>query len=474
MPLTDFEYGSNVGQVKKVKFGILSPQRIKQKSVCEIYKHITGTNDKEGTLWDLRLGPIDRGIICPTCQYSYKDCPGHFGHLNLAKPVYHPMYYTTIINILGCFCHRCSSILINKYDPEVHDLIYSKSIKNRLSYVKDRVKSMKNCLTCGADQPSKYVKDKDSILGIKYLRFKAEYPQKDTTPYYEIINPETVMTIFKNITDEDIELIGLDHKLSRPEWMLLSILPIPPPAMRPSVKADNGKISEDDLTYKLNEIIKFNNQLRQKISTVDTKTNFIEDCWQLLQYHVATYMDNEIVNIPRAQQRSGRPLKTIRQRIKAKEGRIRGNLMGKRVDGSARSVITADPYLSMDQLGVPIRVAMNLTYPELVTQFNRNKMLQLIRNGSEVYPGAKHIKFRRSSGLIRIRGSSDHNLEPGDIVYRHLMDNDWVLFNRQPSLHKMSMMAHRVKVLEGNTFRLNVNVCAPYNADFDGDELGFI
>lgn len=472
MPLTDFVYGANVGQVKKVKFGILSPERIKQKSVCEIYKHITGSGDKEGTLWDLRLGPIERGIICPTCQYTYKECPGHFGYLNLAKPVYHPQYYTTIINLLGCFCHRCSSILIDKYDPKIQEEIYAKTGKNRIAYVKDHLKSMKNCMNCGAEQPSKYMKDKDGIMRIKFFRFKAEYSQKEGQSTYEIMNPETVYTIFKNISDEDVELVGLDSKLSRPEWMLWTIMPIPPPAMRPSVKADNGKTSDDDLTYKLNEIIKFNNQLRQKIAEA-AKPSFIDDCWQLLQYHVATYIDNEIVNIPKAQQRSGRPLKTIRQRIKAKEGRIRGNLMGKRVDGSARSVITADPYLSMDQLGVPIRVAMNLTYPELVTVYNRNKMLQLIRNGSDVYPGAKHIKFHNSTGLTRIRGSSDRDIEPGDIVYRHLMDNDWVLFNRQPSLHKMSMMAHRVKVLEGNTFRLNVNVCAPYNADFDGLHCGF-
>jgi DNA-directed RNA polymerase beta' subunit len=324
----------------------------------------------------------------------------------------------------------------------------------------------KSCPNCGADQP-KYSKDKNGIIRIVYSYSRSKGDGKPT----QIINPEMILTIFKNISDEDVELIGLDPKLSRPEWMIWTIMPVPPPAMRPSVKRDEGTTAEDDLTRKLNDIIKFNNQLRIKIAEKDVKQGFIDDCWTLVQYHVATYIDNEISHLPPAQQRSGRPLKTIRQRVKAKEGRVRGNLMGKRVDGSARSVITADPYLSLEQLGVPRRVAVNLTYPELVTQFNVAQMTQLVRNGPLIYPGAKGLKRSTDKNRINLQISEDRDkmvLQPGDIVYRHLLDGDWVLFNRQPSLHKMSMMSHRVKVLDGNTFRLNVNVCAPYNADFDG------
>lgn len=472
MPIVDFDYGENVCQVNKVVFGILSPQRIKQKAVCEIYKRITNVRQTEGTLFDPRLGPTDKGVKCPTCLYTYKECPGHFGYLLLAKPVYHPQYYPTIMNLLGCFCNRCSSILVNKYNPQIQEELNNRTGKNRLTYVKDLIRKEGNiCPNCGATNPNKFIKDKDGIL-----RIKAVY-QKDSQsqPTFAGVNPETVLTIFKNITDEDIELIGLNPQLSRPEWMIVTILPIPPPAMRPSVRADNGKTSEDDLTHKLNDIIKFNSQLREKLHEQDRKLSYIEDYWQVVQYHVATYVDNEISNIPKAQQRTGRPLKTIRQRIKAKEGRVRGNLMGKRVDGSARSVITADPYLSLDQLGVPLKVATNLTYPELVTHYNLSQMIQIVRNGYKKYPGAKHIKSKGATLRKNLKYVSDDErkyiamkLGPGDIVYRHLMDNDWVLFNRQPSLHKMSMMAHRVKVLEGDTFRLNVNVCAPYNADFDG------
>jgi DNA-directed RNA polymerase II subunit RPB1 len=464
MPLSEFDYTEDVGTVNKVVFGILSPERIKEKSVCEIYKHITNLKNLEGTLMDPRLGPIERGQICPTCNFTYKNCPGHFGHLILAKPVIQIQYYNTIIKLLGCVCNRCSSILVDKYNPAIMKEISSRRGKGRYLYVTKAAQS--DCPNCGATQP-KFTKEKEGIA-----RIKCAYG-KDKTEVRETINAEIIHTIFKNVSDEDCLLLGLDPSKSRPEWMIWTIMPIPPPAMRPSVRSDSGKVSDDDLTHKLNDIIKFNNQLRIKIDE-KTKQSFIDDWWQVVQYHVATYVDNELSNIPKATHRSGRPLKTIRQRVKAKEGRVRGNLMGKRVDGSARSVITADPNLSLDQLGVPRLVAMNLTYPELVTPYNITQMTQLVRNGPDVYPGAKSFRRKYYSSKKNLKFFSDRDsisLEPGDIVYRHLMDNDWVLFNRQPSLHKMSMMAHRVKVLEGKTFRLNVNVTSPYNADFDGDEM---
>lgn len=468
MPIADFEYDETVGLVKQVTFGILSPERIKQKSVCQIYKHITSAKSYEGTLMDPLLGPIERGVVCPTCQLQYNECPGHFGHLVLAKPVIQCQYYQTIIKLLGLFCNRCSSILVDKFNPAMREELMSKKGKGLFAFVENAVKKHRVCPNCGAEQP-KFTKGKDEVLKIEatYSTGKSEVKAK------QVLNPEIIHTIFKNISDEDVTLIGLDPKLSRPEWMIWTIMPVPPPAMRPSVKSDAGKTNDDDLTHKLNDIIKFNNLLRNKMAEPAQSQNpvFIQKCWHLLQYHVATYIDNEISNLPKAQQRSGRPLKTIRQRIKAKEGRVRGNLMGKRVDGSARSVITADPCLSLDQLGVPYQIAMNLTYPEWVTPYNLAQMTQLVRNGPHTYPGAKSYKRKGERNRINLKYVEDREqiqLRYGDIVYRHLLDNDWVLFNRQPSLHKMSMMGHRVKVLEGKTFRLNVNACAPYGADFDG------
>jgi DNA-directed RNA polymerase II subunit RPB1 len=479
MPLSDFEYNEDVGTITRVTFGILSPERIKQKAVCEIYKHITNSNHKEGTLADPRLGTIERNIICPTCGQTYKECPGHYGYHMLAKPVIQIQYYHDIIKILKCFCNQCSAIRFNKYDVEALVELKSRKGKSRFLYVSEKAKSIKTCLNCGAAQPE-WKRDKDGIAKVAKIDRIGKIPVIHTLEgdkkekLIETVDPEIILKIFKKISDEDVDYIGLNPKLSRPDWMIWTIMLIPPPQMRPSVKSETGKVSDDDISHKLNDIIKFNTQLRIKLEE-PTKKNYIDVWWQLLQYHVATYVDNEISNIPKATHRSGRPLKTIRQRVKTKDGRVRGNLMGKRVDGSARSVITADPNLSLDELGVPKQIAMNLTYPEKVTIYNISQLTQYVRNGPDVYPGAKSYKKKgkkENKKSLRLESNRENiKLQPGDIVYRHLIDGDWVLFNRQPSLHKMSMMGHRVRVLPWKTFRLNVNVTSPYNADFDGDEM---
>jgi DNA-directed RNA polymerase II subunit RPB1 len=235
---------------------------------------------------------------------------------------------------------------------------------------------------------------------------------------------------------------------------------------------DGTSRGEDDLTYKLCDIIKANAFL-QRAEANGEPGHRIKDHEELLQFHVTTFVNNEISGMPRAMQRSGRPIKAIRARLKGKEGRLRGNLMGKRVDFSARTVITGDPNLSIDQVGVPRSIARNLTYPEIVTPYNINQLQELVRNGPGLHPGAKYV-IRDNGDRVDLRyiGSKGNmSLQYGWIVERHINDGDVIIFNRQPSLHKMSMMGHKVKVMPYSTFRLNLSVTSPYNADFDGDEM---
>jgi DNA-directed RNA polymerase II subunit RPB1 len=277
---------------------------------------------------------------------------------------------------------------------------------------------------------------------------------------------EYVLRLFRRISDEDVDFMGLNRYWCRPDWMICTVLPIPPPQVRPSVIQDNNQRSEDDLTHKLAEIIKTNNNfLRPRIEGNAAKS-VIDEWTNVLQYHVATLVDNQIPGVAPSAQRNGRPLKSIQQRLGSKEGRIRYNIQGKRVEFSARSVITPDPNISIAELGVPEKIAMNLTRPERVTPFNMKKMYKYVQNGPDKHPGAKTI--RRADGrIISLKHVNTREivLKYGDVVNRHLMDGDIVLFNRQPTLHRMSMMGHRVKVLKYKTFRLNVSVTAPYNAD---------
>ena len=477
----------NTEEVDSIQFGIFDPELIRKGSVCNILTSdiYDGNEPKVDGLFDPRMGVTDYSRLCATCNNTIDMCPGHFGHIDLAVPIYHIHFLGSVMKLLSCVCFKCSSILINKKDVDMVTKIMSKTKKHeRFSFIKENLSSKKKCHECNINQPGKYVKsmsDKyENTMG-SIINIWADFSDTsdDSTKAKQLLSPLICQQIFKRISEEDCELLGFSHKYSRPEWMICSVLPIPPPSMRPSIRQDNNQRSEDDLTFALVHIVKWNNKVKTILQT-NKEFKHINGYISCLQYYVATYIDNQISNIPSHLQRSGRPLKALFQRLKAKEGRIRGNIMGKRVDYSARSVISVDPNIRIDQWGVPQKIAMNLTFPETVTKYNIDKMYKLVRNGHAKYPGANTIIKMTSNCYgdpspctfsLKHVDLNGVKLEYGDIVNRHLLDDDVCLFNRQPSLHRMSTMGHRIKIIKGNTFRLNVSVTTPYNADFDGDEM---
>lgn len=469
---TEEETISNVEKVIGVQFGIMGPEEIRNRSVVKIVTQETynGNEPVIGGLFDPRMGVLDHGKICPTDGLNNKLCPGYFGHIEMARPVFHIHFLSTIQKILKCVCYRCSSLLVDKNSDKVRNLMDKKS-KQRWLEIYNMSQKIKKCGQecengCGAIQPDKITKDGVAKI---YAEWKnVEGLEEGANKQH--FSAEKILKIFKRISDEDCEILGFSRLWGRPDWMICQVLPVPPPAVRPSVRQDNNQRMEDDLTHKLVDIIKTNKTLQQKIDS-NSNPQIIDEWTTVLQYHIATFVDNEIPGVAPAAQRSGRPLKSIRQRLKTKEGRVRGNLMGKRVDFSARSVITPDPNIEIDELGVPKTIAMNLTVPETVTKYNIYSLYSCVRNGPEIHPGAKTIKKGNRKIHLGYVVRDDIILEIGDVVNRHLSDGDYVLFNRQPSLHKMSMMGHRVRVMECSTFRLNVSVTSPYNADFDGDEM---
>lgn len=325
---------------------------------------------------------------------------------------------------------------------------------------------------CGNIQPE--VRREGLRLNGTWKAQKGDEENEGQQPEKKPITPQMALNIFRHISIEEIKKMGLSNDYARPEWMIITVLPVPPPPVRPSISVDggNGMRGEDDLTYKLGDIIRANGNVR-RCETEGSPAHVVTEFEQLLQFHVATYMDNDIAGQPQALQKSGRPVKSIRARLKGKEGRLRGNLMGKRVDFSARTVITGDPNLSLDEVGVPRSIARTLTYPETVTPYNIQKLHQLVKNGPNEHPGAKYV-IRDSGERIDLRHhkrAGEISLQYGWKVERHIVDGDYIIFNRQPSLHKESMMGHRVRVMPYSTFRLNLSVTSPYNADFDGDEM---
>ena len=291
---------------------------------------------------------------------------------------------------------------------------------------------------------------------------------------YDDLLPTTVLKLFESITDEDCEIMWIDPLIGRPEHLILQNILVPPVPIRPSVAMDSGGGSnEDDLTVKLQEILEINAALQLALIKGPVTKTIIEE-WDFLQMQVAQYINGEMPGLQRPI--GAKPIRGLCQRLKGKQGRFRGNLSGKRVDFSARTVISPDPNLRVDQVGVPVHVAKIMTYPERVSRYNIEKLRVRVRNGPDIHPGANQIRMGGKNGFVKSLAFGDRDraatmLKIGDVVERHMEDGDVVLFNRQPSLHKVSIMAHHVKVMDWRTFRFNICACAPYNADFDGDEM---
>lgn len=521
-----------------IDFGLMDPETYRDMSATKVITADTYDDDGypiDMGLMDPRLGVIDPGLECRTCGSHSGSCNGHFGHIELAAPVIHVGFTKLIRRLLRSTCRECGRLALDDAQRDEFRDRYERAKElgddehDVLKAAVRQARKASTCPFCGEPQadikhekPTTYYEVQDVLSGDYSERIAAamqpdeEEDDPGTSPQelaektdiaVDRINeimagefrprkedrraiekaldvdlteedmnklmPSDIRDWFEDIPDEDLEVLGIDSEHSRPEWMILTVLPVPPVTTRPSITLDNGQRSEDDLTHKLVDIIRINQRFMEN-REAGAPQLIIEDLWELLQYHVTTFVDNEISGTPPARHRSGRPLKTLSQRLKGKEGRFRGSLSGKRVNFSARTVISPDPTLSLNEVGVPDRVAKEMTQTLNVTERNVEEARQYVRNGPEAHPGANYVR-RPDGRRLKVTEKNCEELaekvEADWEVNRHLVDGDIVIFNRQPSLHRMSIMAHEVVVMPYKTFRLNTVVCPPYNADFDGDEM---
>ena len=510
-------------RIKSLHFGLLSPEEILSQSVLSVTdRNLFDISTQPGTQRrvltkhgpnDERLGTSSKTALCGTCGRGLKDCNGHFGHVKLALPCFHYGYMRKIIEVLNCICKDCSQILL----PEKERRAALKAVRRpgldslrKKAFCKKLLtdcKKVKICPHCSAyngpvkkvsGHPIKMIHHKYAIYTLSNAKSKVKPDEmmafeqsfdearkgsnevdRHVRKALDDMHPLRVLSIFRDIPDMDVELLGMEPHSNgggRPEHMIWTHVPAPPVSIRPSVAQESAS-TEDDITNKLGDIVQMNNLLQATLRRGQPLSKVME-LWEFVQVQCAMYIDGNLPGLGRDGQ-YGRMMRGFCQRLKGKQGRFRGNLSGKRVDFSGRTVISPDPNLGIDEVAVPSRVAMTMTYPEKVTRYNIEKLKNRARNGDKVHPGANFV-IKGADGrriVLRVVGQKGdlkkiaERLEIGDTVERHLEDRDIVLFNRQPSLHKLSILSHRVKVRPWRTFRLNECVCNPYNADFDGDEM---
>ena len=484
--------------IMRIEFGILSPDEIHEMSVCKVSSNkLNGTN----SVYDDRMGPMENRQLCPTCSMDNKNCPGHFGHIDLNFEIMHPLYFKTIVSFLKCFCYSCSSLLIPREQMQLDGLLRFTS-ETRFAKILEKVEKYEMCPQCQYSQPKiVFVSTENNIYMVR---------KKKTETIKSQLTENEIKKIFENIPDEDISILGFDPKKVHPKNLIISVLPVIPPVARPFIIADSVTC-DDDLTIQYLEIVKINNHLEDRTISEAKIQKYI----QAIKFRIKCLFDN---SQEKAKHTNGRPLKGLKKRMAGKDGQLRNNLMGKRVNKSARTVIGPDPTLRLEQMAIPEEVANILTKPVRVARFNIKQLEKLIqdgganfviKNGGKTRINLKYAMYKKGTELMNgdvvIREDSkinvdnpssfileisdkvmrdgkllknvvyptkkQINLEYGDIVERKLQDRDIVLLNRQPTLHKGSMLAQEIVIRKGKTFRLNLAITKTFNADFDGDEM---
>ncbi|CAF1104132.1 unnamed protein product [Rotaria sordida] len=493
--------GKVINQIQFAPFSSLDMQKEAHIHVVSknIYSQDAARTPAQFGVLDPKLGVCGGKRLCDTCHQDVTKCLGHYGYIDLQLPVFHIGFFRSIIVVLQTICKKCSRVMLNKEMKQtfqrqlcrpVLTYLQKKSLRKRIH---EKAKKSTICPYCGElngavlkcallkiahDKYRTQKRQHNALVDINELFHSARQANSEVASlinsYTEIVNPVRVLELFERIPTEDLPLLLIDESIIHPRDFILSRILVPPICIRPTVQSDfRAGTNEDDLTIKLSEII-FLNDVIQRNRLNGVKMDRLVEQWDFLQLQCALYINSSLSGIP-AHMQPKKWIRSFAQRLKGKQGRFRGNLSGKRVDFSARTVISPDPNLRIDEVAVPIHVAKIMSYPEIVNRTNIEFIRQLVRNGPDVHPGANfiinpkndHKKFLKYGD----RNEMAAKLRFGDVVERHLIDGDIVLFNRQPSLHRLSIMALYARVMPHRTFRFNECICSPFNADFDGDEM---
>ncbi|CAA3024854.1 DNA-directed RNA polymerase I subunit 1 [Olea europaea subsp. europaea] len=511
--------------VEAVKFGFMTDEEVRSQSVVKVVNpNLLDTLEKPipGGLYDPAMGPLDENFACKTCGQRSYHCPGHCGHIDLVSPVYNPLLFNMLHNLLNKTCFHCLHFRSSRGEVEncvtqleqisEGDIIGAKRL-NILQKVKEKKKKkdwvLSNDLVDPEDSEGSHISDAELQSD---RRKHSKHNKRGCWDSCQFTEAMYVLNEFLKKKEKKCKNCdGNNPKINKPTFGWFHMRGPSANQTRSNAirhgrlgvsknggvgdKSSSEVVNASDCSWKDDsDTAEANSSVAPSDTLGNVHVNSAEHSkiinrWMDLQQSINVLYDSKTATGPGKKDiTSG-----ICQLLEKKEGIFRQKMMGKRVNFACRSVISPDPYLAVNEIGVPPYFALRLTYPERVTPWNSAKLRNAIINGPDIHPGATTYvdkistvklplnkkmriaisrKLPSSRGVVTQSGTKNEYECEGKIVYRHLQDGDIVLVNRQPTLHKPSIMAHVVRVLKGEkTLRMHYANCSSYNADFDGDEI---
>lgn len=498
----------NTTEFDQIELRLASPEQIKEWSFGEVTKpetinYRTGRSERGG-LFDERIFGPEKDYECYCGKYRrirYKDiiCEKcgvevtrsivrreRMGHIELATPVSHiwflrgvPSRMSILLNIsvsdLEKVIYFAGYIITKVFEEEKETILFNleKEYKTKLKNAADDEtrEKLKNLLSVTKKEIGEIYEGK-VLNEISFHHYSLKYG----TCFEANIGAEAIYSLFKNldlnklknITEKMLEKVStaekekLQKRLSliramiyagiRPEWMFLTVIPVIPPVLRPMVALDGGRHATSDLNDLYRRVINRNNRLK-KLKEINAPDVILRNEKRIIQEAVDALIDNSIAkqnDSAAMSQSQKRPLKSLSDNLKSKQGLFRQNLLGKRVDYSGRSVIVVGPNLKLNQCGLPKHMALELFRPFVISKILQTELAFNIR-------GANKIIEERSPEVWAI--------------LEEVIQKKYVLLNRAPTLHRLGIQAFNPTLIEGNAIQVHPLVCQAFNADFDGDQM---
>ncbi|MDH2206299.1 MULTISPECIES: DNA-directed RNA polymerase subunit beta' [Empedobacter] len=476
---------NKTSQFSKIRIGLASPESILQESKGEVLKpetinYRTHKPERDGLFCERIFGPVKdyecacgkykriryKGIVCDRCGVEVTEKKvrrERIGHINLVVPIAHIWYFRSLPNKIGYILGLPSKKLDMVIYYERYVVIQAGIAKgpegeelNRLDFLSEEeyldileTLPIENQYLEDTD-PNKFVakmgaealEDLLSRINLDELSYELRHKAHNETSKQRRTEALKRLQVVESLRESNM------HHVNRPEWMVMRVIPVIPPELRPLVPLDGGRFATSDLNDLYRRVIIRNNRLK-RLMEIKAPEVILRNEKRMLQEAVDSLFDNTR-KASAVKADGNRPLKSLSDSLKGKQGRFRQNLLGKRVDYSARSVIVVGPTLKLHECGLPKDMAAELYKPFVVRKLIERGIVKTVKSAKKIIDRKEPVVW--------------------DIL-ENVIKGHPVLLNRAPTLHRLGIQAFQPKLIEGKAIRLHPLVCTAFNADFDGDQM---